>query len=268
MQIPLATPATALAPHEVAVLVIHGFTATQASIHDLAQAIAKQGYVVHTPLLPGHGTVPADLAATTWSMWAAAIHVAVDAAQAQPGIRAVALVGQSLGGLLALHTAANRHDIAAVVSLAAPVWLDGLARAAARVTGPAVIHRHLTWLPKLGGADIADRTRAADVQGYPRIPTAALAQLIEFMAVVKAELPHLRAPVCVMHSLRDHTAPVACASFIASATRAKRLRLLRDSFHLLAVDVERDIVAKESLDFLNAWVCRAGAPARTNDAKQ
>jgi esterase/lipase len=53
-----------------------------------------------------------------------------------------------------------------------------------------------------------------------------------------------------MHAAQDHTAPVACAYRIAERTRARRLRILPRSYHLIAVDVERDIVARDVIEFV------------------
>jgi len=96
--------------------------------------------------------------------------------------RRVAVVGQSLGGLLARELAARRPELALVASLAAP--LDGIAGRAERwLAGP--LGRVAPWIP--------ERTTRA---------------------------------------------------------RARRRRVLPRSFHLIAIDVERDIVAAEAIAFL------------------
>jgi carboxylesterase len=169
--------------------------------------------------------------------------------------RKVAVVGQSLGGLLALHAAAHRPEIAAVATLAAPLWLDGIAGRIARLlTGPPsrrarLLHR-IGALPKLGGSDVRDRRARAENPSYRAVPIRALGELVSFMRVVDAELTQITAPVLVLHAHRDHTAPVACAARIAERTRAHRVRLLTRSFHLIAIDVERDLVAAEVTAFL------------------
>jgi esterase/lipase len=56
--------------------------------------------------------------------------------------------------------------------------------------------------------------------------------------------------VLVVHASHDHTAPVACATRIAERTRARRLRILPRGFHLIAIDVERDLVAAEVIAFV------------------
>jgi carboxylesterase len=87
---------------------------------------------------------------------------------------------------------------------------------------------------------------------YCTIPTRALGQLTSFMRVVDAALPDVAAPLLVIHARRDHTAPVASAERIATRARAARVRILRDSFHLISLDLERDIVAAEVGTFFAA----------------
>src|SRR5690349_12222595 len=90
----------------------------------LGEALAHAGFTVHGLRLPGHGTRVEDLDGTKWSDWADAVEAAFDGLRERCGT--VAVVGQSLGGLLALHLASRRTDVSAVASLAAPVWLEGL----------------------------------------------------------------------------------------------------------------------------------------------
>jgi carboxylesterase len=197
-----------------------------------------------------------DLDATRWGDWAAAVEREVEAMARRAG--RVAVVGQSLGGLLALHLAARRPDLAAVASLAAPLWLDGVSGRVARwVTGP--LAGRIRRLPKLGGSDARDPRVRAENPCYGAIPTRALGELLAFMPEVDAALPRITAPVLVVHARHDHTAPVACAARIAERARARRLRILPRSYHLIAVDVERDIVAAEVTTFLRRHAPHPGA---------
>jgi carboxylesterase len=72
--------------------------------------------------------------------------------------------------------------------------------------------------------------------------------------------------VLVVHAKQDHTAPVACAATIAAGTRAVRTRILEDSYHLIAVDVERDIVAAEVTQFLRRHARAAHATTKDKTA--
>jgi carboxylesterase len=242
---------------EVGVVCIHGFTGSPYEMHHVGDALARAGCTVRGPLLPGHGTSVDDLARTTWRDWAGAVDGEVEAMARR--CRRVAVVGQSLGGLLALHVAARRPEIAAVAALATPLWLGGLSGHVARwVTRSHIGTRWLRQLPKLGGSDVRDRRVRAENPGYAAVPIRALGELLAFMGVVDAALPAITAPVLVLHARRDHTAPVACAARIAERCHARRVRILPRSYHLIAVDVERDIVAAEVSGFVDRHARQPG----------
>jgi carboxylesterase len=244
---------------DVGVVCVHGFTGTPFEVRYLGEQLARAGFHVHGPRLPGHGSRASDLDAMRWQDWADAVEDAFDTMRML--CKQVVVVGQSLGGLLALHLASRRPDVVAVASLAAPLWLDGLAGRVARWAEQGALERIrpvLAAVPKFSGSDVRDRQVRAANPCYDRIPLRALGELARYMRVVDAALPEIRQPVLVMHAQHDHTAPVSCAYHIAARTRAERLRILPRSYHLIAVDVERDIVAADVVDFVR----RATRPAR------
>lgn len=231
----------------VGVVCVHGFTGTPYEMRYLGEALAHAGFTVHGLRLPGHGTRVEDLDRTKWSDWADAVEHAYDRMRERCGT--VAVVGQSLGGLLALHLASRRTDVSAVASLAAPVWLEGLSARVAQWAADGMLRR-IRAIPKFYGSDVRDPRTKAENPCYKAIPTRALAELAAFMRVVDTELPRITCPVLVLHGAHDHTAPVGCASRIADKTKAVRMRILPRSYHLIAADVEKDIVAGEVISFL------------------
>jgi carboxylesterase len=239
---------------EIGVVCVHGFTGTPYEMRYLGEQLAHDGFTVHGLCLPGHGTHVDDLDATQWTDWADAVEDAFDTLAML--CRRVAVVGQSLGGLLALHLASRRTDVAAVGALATPLWLDGLSGHVARWAASGTLDRvfRIRAIPKFGGSDCRDRRTRKENPGYDAIPVRSLAQLAKFMRVAGESLDHVTQPVLVLHARHDHTAPVACAAELAKRTHAARTRILDRSYHLIAADVERDIVAAEVRTFLRRHI--------------
>lgn len=226
------------------VLCIHGFTGSPHEMRYLGESLAGRGMTVSGLALPGHATRVEDLEPVGFAEWTAAVTAAHDALAAR--CRAVAVVGQSLGGLLALHLS-TRRPVAAVASLAAPLWFEGLTDVVARATTRGPLAGRVRYLPKLGGSDVRDPDERRANPSYRAVPVRALGQLMDFMALVDGLLPEVRAPLLVLHGQHDHTAPVGSARRIAArvASQPLRLRILPRSYHLLAIDEERTIVAAE-----------------------
>jgi carboxylesterase len=243
---------------DVGVVLVHGFTGSPYEVRYLAEQLSHAGFTTRVPLLPGHGTTPADLDRTTWAQWEECVERSVDALRVR--CRRVAIVGQSLGGLLALHLASHRKDILAIAALATPVWLEGISARVSRWVTAGPLRGVVGYIPKFGGSDVRDRKTRSENPCYDRIPTRALGELLAFMRVADAALPAVTQPVLVLHAQQDHTAPVACAHYIADKVRARRVRILPRSYHLIAADVERDIVAAEVIAFLRAQAAQSAQP--------
>jgi carboxylesterase len=72
------------------------------------------------------------------------------------------------------------------------------------------------------------------------------------MRLVRAELDHVTIPTFVAHAANDHVAPPACAAELARrvATRDVKLLWMPRSFHILPLDVDRELLAEELERFL------------------
>ena len=94
------------------VAICHGFTGSPLSILPWAEYLARQGFAVSVPLLPGHGTNWRDLATTTWQDWYRTFESSYLDLEAKTDACFVA--GLSMGGAVALR-AASRHPVPGVV---------------------------------------------------------------------------------------------------------------------------------------------------------
>ena len=239
-----------------AVLCLHGFTGTPYEVAPLARGLASAGFSVSAPLLFGHGESAQALAATRWQDWLASAEAAFDRLRAASGNGSVALVGFSMGGLLALRLARLRpHSVSALVVMSAPLRLRDsqivLARAWTHL--PAFLRRGpMATIRKRGGRDVTDDNVRAEDPALTQMPLAGIVELIELAEVVRRDLTFIHLPTLVVHGERDRTVPQQTSFELAGSIASdvvERLWLPR-SGHLVAVDVDRALLCQAVVRFL------------------
>ena len=252
------------------VLCLHGITGTPFEIRPLAEALGRRGCTVVAPTLAGHGGTLGDLAASGWRDWLRSAEAALDDLQARVGGGPVAICGFSMGGLLALRLARLYPErISAMAVMSTPLRLRRFQvlgiRALARL--PIDYRAHPgACVPKLAGSDISDDDLRYENPGLRAFPIAALEALLDLMDTVRADLPAIRTPVLVVHGRQDHTVPMEDSLELTGCLGSEVIeRLWLDkSFHIVTLDVERDIVIDGVTRFLAqhaGWPTTASTPA-------
>ncbi|HUY96587.1 MAG TPA: alpha/beta fold hydrolase [Verrucomicrobiae bacterium] len=234
---------------ERGVLLLHGFAGTPPELRRLGERLAGAGFLVHAPLLAGHGTRPQALARTTHRDWIASANAGLD--QLLRRCPVVGVAGQSAGGTLALHLAATRPEVRAVVTQAALLGLGDW-----RIRLLPALHGVVRWHRPGDGVDLYEPAAAQLLLSYRRRPTIAILELDRLARLVRRELPGVVQPTLVLHGGRDGVVDPANADEIVgrigSAVRA--LHRFERSGHALSVDVDRDQVAQLATRWLREHV--------------
>ncbi len=110
-----------------AVLLIHGLYNSPFSLKDLGHIFYQQGFLVYSILLPGHGTVPADLLHIHRQSWQQTMDFAVNALK--DNIDELYLCGMSTGALLCLdyHLRHPHMTIKSIITLAPALKIKNIA---------------------------------------------------------------------------------------------------------------------------------------------
>ena len=106
-------PSNAGSRPEKGILLVHGLGDSPWTFHDLAPALAAQGFLVRTVLLPGHGTRPEDMMDVTLEAWQLVVQEQTDALRRDVG--QVYLGGFSTGANLVVSYAYENPDIAGLL---------------------------------------------------------------------------------------------------------------------------------------------------------
>ena len=229
---------------EKGVLLLHGFTGSPAEMRLLGEALHQEGYTVLAPRLPGHGTTVEEMAETRWPLWYGG---AEDGYWLLRSVCSeVAVVGLSMGGLLALALSAQL-PVWKTVSLSAPIDLYDK-----RAHYVDMFRLFRTYAPK-------KRRRFADVDdcytvAYESTPLACVKSLLQLIRHVQRLLPQVQAPLLVMQGRREHTVRPRSALHIyeQSGSLQKELVWLEKSGHLVTLDIERELVFAQVKAFLTA----------------
>jgi carboxylesterase len=248
-------------------LCVHGYTGTPYEVRPLADALCARGFVVHAPLLTGHGADPAVCNRTSWRTWLDDVVAAWDAlsAQAPSGGQRV-VVGSSMGGLLALQLSLVR-DVDALVLLA-PALRFFPAQAAAIAALSAGLWRARPFLPKEApGGDVGDVDAQRNNPTYKVLPSHGIVELRDLQQATTRALPRVTTPLCTLHGGRDATIAPSSSTAIAAAVSSPLVEhhTLARTRHLVGIDVERDDVCRLALRFLDDVAARS-ADAGSADA--
>ena len=263
---PAAAPSGTTNAAPDGVFLIHGLGGTQYDLGSMHKRLKNAGLVTHSLTLPGHGTKPEDLANVTSEQWIDAVIAKYREVRGlHPRLH---LMGMCMGSLLAAVVAQReKHASGSLVLLAPPVYIDGWATPWYRVLRPL-----LYWVPGIGRTmkieeedpfGIKNEQLRAIVKAkfergenfhYQWVPLECIRQVDRLRKLVMAKAKEIRCPTLVVHAREDELTSLASANFLVEQIGGARARMvvLEDSYHMVCVDNDREIVAKSVLEFLGA----------------
>jgi carboxylesterase len=245
-----AEPVDLPRPGAPAVLVLHGGGDTPQSMRALSEFLFAHGYAVRAPLLADHGRSLQNFRRFDAERWRDQIRAEVaDLREHHPW---VSIVGQSVGGALALDVAAESAEVRALVLLAPwvamPAGLRWLAQTSF-VWGPLV-----PYLPSLGGHSIHDQVAKSKALTQGLVTPALLRALSVLARVANEALPRVRVPTLTMQSREDTRIASAAAqdAFDRLGAAEKKFEWLSDTGHVISVDFGRERVFKLTAEWLDS----------------
>ena len=245
------------ARRKTGVLCVHGFTGDPSEMRPLGDYLAQRGYRVEGILLPGHGGDRDELKGVKWHDWVEATRNALLMLRSE--CEQVFIVGESMGGLIALHLGTRYfHLVDGVVALATPSAVNDartrLVRFAKYVIPYFYPLKDTDFRDPVVRREMAQRMQATlnlddpkvvkALKESTRIPLEAIHELVTFNAQVLKELPSLYIPVIFMQGKKDQTIAPNSAHVLASlvASKDKQVIWLNNSGHVLPCALDKDIV--------------------------
>ena len=248
---------------------VHGFPSTPGDFHRTWPLVKARGWDMAGPLLPGCGTHPRDLLATSW--WDYLEHVKTEYIRLRKEYKTVCLVGSSMGGSLALAAAEEfcgspelrPHGLATIGS---PAVVNAYFRHGIVMNPLGYAARVLGWFIPSIGAAFEDPSRVGEdgdgnwkgyIGTYPRQAWTLQAGLSQ----MEKRLPEIDCPVFISHARYDKVVPHRNSFVMAEGVSSKQSHLYManmDEFgharhNLVLYDSQREKVWKAILDFFETY---------------
>ena len=227
----------------IGVLLSHGFTGSPASMVPWGQHLAKQGYAVSVPLLPGHGTTWQELCDTTFDDYCTALEEEFEKLLARADV--VVVGGLSMGACLAIWLAARRPQDVAGLVLVNPVVKSGNKQLLALP-----LLKHLLKAVPAIGDDI--KKPGVTEHAYAKTPLKPLHTTVRAWKQVRADLPKVTAPLLMFRSADDNVVDRLSGPIILGSVSSRDTteRVLKDSYHVATLDNDAPQIFEESAEFI------------------
>ncbi len=246
---------------EHAVLLIHGLTGSPFEMKPLAKKLHRAGFTVKGPCLAGHGKTLESLQTTRWHDWYQTIYETFKALKKE--YKTVSVVGLCMGALLALYLAFDVGDeVSSISLLSTTIFYDGWSLPWYSFLLPLCYYPPLRYFysyeerEPYGIKDERMRKRIAiglkhNSIAYSKFPAQSMKELFRLIRLTKKIIPKVKVPTLILHALEDDLASIKNADYVEKYIGSSHVRkiFIRDSYHMLTLDNQKDLVAEETIKF-------------------
>jgi carboxylesterase len=257
------------------IMLIHGLTGSPSEMKLLAKRLNRRGFTIHAPQLAGHGGDQALLLSTRWRDWLSGVREAYD--RFRKTVDEVSVAGVCVGGSLGLELAADHPEIRAAAVYSMTFEYDGWNMPRWAMAAP--VMQLFAHLPGFRGLSYAEpypyglkneRLRKMAQSSGPdslveggldRLPVGSLYEMYRLCRHLERIGGEIRTPTLILHARDDDMSHPRNAYRLAKALGGpSQVRLLEDSYHMIHVDQERDLVAQWTADFAMQYSLTAAGP--------
>ena len=229
-------------------LLIHGFTGSPYEMREMGEYLSQRDITALGVRLAGHATTPEDMFRTRWIDWYLSVEKGLEELKRVCEVTFAA--GLSMGGLLTLHLATHQK-LAGIIPLAGAIRLKDWRLVFLPLAKLWPI-KSIYKFDREIGKDIKDKEAAEKMVCYSKTPVPCVGSLLELIEHTRADLREIRVPALIIQSKYDHTVPPDNAKFIYEqiSSKEKELVELENSYHVITVDYDKEIVFKKTYEFI------------------
>ncbi len=229
---------------ERAVLLLHGFTGHSADMRMLGRFLQKKGYTSYGPIYRGHGQAPEDLLSGGADAWWEDVQAAYRELK-ELGYAKVAVIGLSLGGVLALKLAYS-EPVVGVSTMCSPMFFDNQEQLSKG------FRHYASQYKKVEGKSTEQVNQEVDqlvIDAQPLFND--LARLIQ---EVNGQIDHIYTPALVIQAKDDQMINPDSANYIYQSIESddKAIKWYEDAGHAITLGPKKEAVHQDIDQFLES----------------
>ena len=248
------------------VLLFHGLSSSPLELQFIARGLHRAGFTVKVPVMEGYTYGTFGTQQTTARAWVASALKAFDDMLTE--CDTVSIGGLCLGSVLALRVAGLRSSqLASVLCLSVSLHYDGWGNP--WFTHLLPLARYVPFARRIGiperepfglkdermRAWVARQMREAGESdaGASTLRVGDLLKARDLIALTRSSLSHITAPVLLVHAKEDECSTPRSSFEVASRVQTTHTRvvLLSNCYHMISIDLEKERVLSEMLQFLS-----------------
>lgn len=250
-----------------AIMLFHGMTGSPFEMRKYANHLHNCGYDVYGYCLPGHGNHPLNINNVTWQNWVEFSNEKY--LKLRNKYANFFLGGLCLGAVIALNLAENYDDVSGVVGLSTTLFLDGWTIPWYNFLMPLALHtilRYYYTFPEREPYGIKNKITRKTIAklmtkntvAMDNYPMSCIYELLELSKYTRRDMSKVTSPLLLIHSEEDDLTSIKSAKFVYEnvSSKQKELITLKDSYHLVVYDNEKDLVYNKSVEFLDSLSTR------------
>ncbi|MCP4137561.1 MAG: alpha/beta fold hydrolase [bacterium] len=246
-----------------AVLFIHGLGGSPFELKYVAGQLHKAGFTVLAPCLDGHGKTVDELKKATWTEWCSTVEKSYNELKQESD--SVFIAGSCMGALLALYMS-TKLEVSGLSLMSTTLFYDGWNLPWYRVLLPLAYlppFRHFMSFEEKYPYGIKNDELRTQFQTFMDnknkqssaasfdLPMVSMYEVSKLIKATKKAIPGIETPTLILHALEDDTASIKNANYIEKKIKSQKVRkvFLDDSYHIIPIDQQKNIVAQETIRF-------------------
>ncbi len=245
-----------------AILIIHGLTGGPFELKHIAREFHRNGYDVYCPVLPGHVQSLSELKKTKWQDWKTYLEAYLRMIIRQ-GYDDVYIAGLCMGATLGLAIAVSMEfEIKGIATWSIFTKPNGWSLPWYRFLLPLVMYTPMRYVYDvkerypygIKNSILRKKVCYLMLNGtsvYDRMPTVSLLELKKLTKFLMNNIKKINSPVLMIHSEFDDISDIKNSEDVFDHLQVTNKHFVRlyNSYHMITIDNERDLVANETIKF-------------------